>query len=100
MDLQQQCLHRWTLRQQEISRHWQHAGVPAVWMDLSLAAMRWGLQEWDQALQDGMAAPVFLHGDWPVRDELPWLNACSQWVQLPWLAWAQCCAVAGRQRCR
>jgi hypothetical protein len=99
LDLQQQVTHRWALRQQEAGRHWQHASLPLTWMDMSLAGMRWGLQEWDQAMQDGMAMPVLLRGEAsPLAS--PWLGLCSQWTQAPWQAWAQCWAWAGRERCR
>lgn len=99
LGLQQQCMQRWALRQQEAWQHWQHASVPAVWMDVSLAGMRWGLQEWDQALQDSMAVPVFLRGD-AAGQELAWMVPCGQWAQLPWQLWTQCWVAAGQQRPR
>lgn len=99
LSLQQQCLQRWNLRQQEGWRHWQHAGAPTFWMDMTLASMRWSLQEWDQALQDAMAAPVLLHGQCPDQ-AAPWLGLCRLWTELPLQAWAQSWAAAGRERPR
>lgn len=63
MDMQQQALQRWSLRQQEWVRHVHSPGSAAAWLDGSLAAMRWTLQEWQQAWQDAMAAPLILRGD-------------------------------------
>lgn len=112
VDVQQQCLQRWALRQQEWLRHG-HAPGTAAWLDLALAGMRWTLQEWQQTWQDMMAAPLVLRGDLrqdqallhrhggvPDEPADPWLELLARMGAQQMQAWVDLWACAGRQRMR
>lgn len=98
LDLQQQSLQRWVLRQQEWARHASAAPLtPAAWLDASLASLRWGAQEWQQMLQDAMAATLMLRGNLGRDEADPWLQWCAQQTAQPLQAWAELWSLAGRR---
>ena len=98
LDLQQQSLQRWVLRQQEWSHHAAAAPLtPAAWLDASLASLRWGAQEWQQALQDAMAATLMVRGNLGCDEADPWLQWCAQQALHPLQAWAELWSLAGRR---
>lgn len=98
LDLQQQCLQRWVLRQQEWAHQAAAPVTPATWLSASLAALRWSAQEWQQAQQDAMAAVLMLRGNLgrEQSDPLPpqWW---SQQAWQPMQAWADLWSEAGRR---
>lgn len=117
--VQQQWWERTALRWQEIPRHWQSSASPADLGDLSLASMRWGLQEWDQSLMDQMTAALALYGHWrmdqaPTAGSLPWSQPAMSWEPIvDWCTqqpsrqmqtwgqvWVQAWADAGQRRHR
>jgi hypothetical protein len=97
LDLQQQSLHRWVLRQQEWVHHAAAPVTPATWMDASLASLRWSAQESQQALQDLLAAALMLRGNLGRDPSDPLLDWWSQQAWQPLQAWSELWSLAGRR---
>ncbi len=97
LDLQQQMLQRWALRQQEWVRHSAQPISPAAWLDAALAGMRWGSQEWQQAMQDAMAASFLGWRQVAPGCSEPVLDWCGRTAWQPLQAWAELWSAAGRR---
>lgn len=77
--LQQQWMERMRLRGKELAVHGLGPWSPNEVWNLTLASMRWSLQEWEQATQDLMSAALTLRGDCR-------MDGCATAAQ-PDLAW-------------
>lgn len=97
LDMQQQCLQRWVLRQQELVHRNAAPVTPAAWLDASLASLRWGAQEWQQSLQDAMAASLMWRGNLGPDQADPLLQWWSQQAWQPLQAWTELWSLAGRR---
>jgi hypothetical protein len=109
--MRQQFMERMSLRSQEWAAHGPPPYSPADWADMSMASMRWGLQECGHTLQDLMSAALTWRGEWNGDQSaaripgsaLPetlaqGVDVFQQLMALQTKTWADCLNKAARQR--